>query len=142
VNSVANKISEEQLAALRAANPRGIVKRLVGPEAAEDADCDDFIFRVPNLGDYNSYKVHQKSTPGANRAVKRTEPCSSASSPTRTSSTRLREPQRVEDLGEDLVEAAACDTLDARKALELARRRPPRTSSDGRYALGAPRSRP
>ena len=112
MNNVPNKISEEQLAALKTANPRGIVKRLVGPEAAEDADCDDFIFRVPNRGDYNSYKVHQKKS-----LLGQAAPDATASLarlcllfPTKDEFDALLEkaPAIVEDLGEDLVEAAAC----------------------------------
>ncbi len=78
----------------------------------EDADCDDFIFRVPNRGDYNSYKVHQKKS-----LLGQAAPDATASLarlcllfPTKDEFDALREkaPAIVEDLGEDLVEAAAC----------------------------------
>lgn len=112
MNSVANKISEEQLAALKAANPRGVVKRLVGPDEAADEDCDDYVFRVPTRGDYNSYKMHQKKSllgqaaPDAAASLARV--CLLFPTKDEFDALRERAPAIVEDLGEDLVEAAAC----------------------------------
>jgi len=111
VNIMPKITTSEELAALKAANPRGILTRLVGPEEAEDADCDEYVFRVPTRADYNGYKVHQKKSllgqaaPDAAASLARV--CLLFPSKDDFDALREKAPAIVEDLGEALVEAAS-----------------------------------
>jgi hypothetical protein len=105
------KINDDDLQKLKAAHPRGILTRLVGPEEAEDDTCDEYVFRVPTRADYNGYKVHQKKSllgqaaPDAAASLARL--CLLYPSKEDFDALREKAPAIVEDLGEDLVEAAA-----------------------------------
>lgn len=101
----------EELAAFKAANPRGIITRLVGPEEAEDDACDEFVFRVPTRQDFLAYKTHQKkallgqAAPDAAASLARA--CLLFPSKEDFDALRDKAPAIAEDLGEELVEAAA-----------------------------------
>lgn len=105
------KISDDDFQKLKAANPRGVISKLVGPDEAEDDACDDFVFRVPTRQDYNSYKTHQKrallgqAAPDAAASLARA--CLLFPSKDDFDALREKAPAIVEDLGEELVEAAA-----------------------------------
>lgn len=108
---MAKKITPEELQKLKEANPRGVLVRLVGPEEADAADCDDYVFRVPTRGDYNGYKMHQKKSllgqaaPDASASLARV--CLLFPTKDEFDALRERAPAIVEDLGDELVESAA-----------------------------------
>jgi hypothetical protein len=105
------KISDDDFQKLKTANPRGLITRLIGPEEAEDDACDEYVFRVPTRGDFNGYKNHQKrsllgqAAPDAAASLARV--CLLFPSKEDFDALREKAPAIVEDLGEELVEAAA-----------------------------------
>lgn len=108
---MATKINDDDFQKLKAANPRGVVLKLVGPEEADDQACDDYVFRVPTRADFLAYKTHQKkallgqAAPDAACALARL--CLLFPAKEDFDALRERAPAIAEDLGEDLVEAAA-----------------------------------
>jgi len=105
------KISDDDFQKLKAANPRGVIARLVGPEEADDEACDEYVFRVPTRQDYLAYKTHQKKSllgnASSDAAASLARMCLLFPSKDDFDVLRDKAPSIVEDLGEDLVEAAA-----------------------------------
>lgn len=105
------KISDDDLQKLKAANPRGVIVRLVGPEEADDEACDEYVFRVPTRADYNGYKTHQKKAllgqAMSDAAASLARACLLFPSKDDFDALRERAPAIVEDLGEEIVESAS-----------------------------------
>lgn len=67
---MAKKISPEEIAQLKTANPpprgskreHGIILLSAGPDDADVVDCDDFVFKVPPRATWVQYRGHVKAS--------------------------------------------------------------------------------